>query len=393
MPPNKHFNPSAQHTKVQSYLDQLNVEVASILEENSGRLQEISRLQSELNAYKRAYGTIESEREKLEFEKNEIEKRNEDLEARLKGHRVVALIDGDGSIFNNDLLARGHLGGLQAAGHLSNHLTQYLTQNFGTHPYTLWVYVFLNKRGLMHLLMRQGQQDSAKKLEEFVVGFNQAAHRFSMVDVAPGAYDGTIAYLEDETVASQTFKVIFGGCHDNGYVANLRSHITSGFKDKLILLKGYNEMAFGFSELGLPIMTIPGLFVTEKIKNISNGERHPLPNFSLQREFDASSVTSSEEEKAPSRSSEYWQHSPEDVFYSTRSPATTLFDISRNDDIATDIESRLLETTATGPRRGRQVIPKLVELFLISQLTLILISTSSLSTNVRAEPSLSPYND
>jgi len=185
---------------------------------------------------------------------------------------------------------------------------------------------------------------------------------------------------------------IESGCHDNGYVANLRSHITSGFKDKLILLKGYNETALGFSELGLPIMTIPGLFVTEKIKNISNGERHPLPNFSLQREFDASSVTSFEEEKAPSGSSEYWQHSPEDVFYSTRSPATTLFDISPND-TATDIESRLLETTTTGSRRGRQVIPKLVELFLLSQLTFILIFTSSLSTNVRAEPGLSPYND
>lgn len=55
------------------------------------------------------------------------------------------------------------------------------------------------------------------------------------------------------------------GCHDNGYVTNLRSQITAGYKNKLILLKSYAEMASGIAEMDLPILTIPDLFVAQKL--------------------------------------------------------------------------------------------------------------------------------
>ncbi|THV07766.1 hypothetical protein K435DRAFT_642543, partial [Dendrothele bispora CBS 962.96] len=292
------------------------------------------------------------------------------------GHRVVALIDGDGSIFNNELLSRGHLGGLQAAGQLSEHLTHYLTQNFGTHPYTLWVYVFLNKRGLMHLLTRQGQQDCSRKVEEFVVGFNQAAPRFSMVDVGrakEGADAKIKTYLEDEIRASQTFKVIFSGCHDNGYVANLRSYITSGFKDKLILLKGYNDIAAGFSELRLPIMVIPGLFVTEKIPN---SERHPLSNFAhkrsdsgtskpaAQHDYDASSVASFEDDGAVNGTSNNWQPSTrptaldDTILYNTASPVQSTSGFIPDEDTMTDNEPPTYIFSPGTPRK-RTIDPKI----------------------------------
>jgi hypothetical protein len=56
-------------------------------------------------------------------------------------------------------------------------------QNIGSHQYKLWVYIFLNKRGLFQSLVNQGQPQTAKKLDLFIVGFNQAAERFSMIDV------------------------------------------------------------------------------------------------------------------------------------------------------------------------------------------------------------------
>lgn len=58
------------------------------------------------------------------------------------------------------------------------------------------------------------------------------------------------------------------GCHDNGYVSTIRSHITSGYKHKLILLQSYIEHAAGFDELELPILAIPGLFITQKLVSI-----------------------------------------------------------------------------------------------------------------------------
>jgi hypothetical protein len=59
--------------------------------------------------------------------------------------------------------------------------------------------------------------------------------------------------------------LIILGCHDNGYVTNLRSQITAGFKQKLILLPTYTEIAAGIAELELPVLTIPELFLTEKL--------------------------------------------------------------------------------------------------------------------------------
>lgn len=102
-----------------------------------------------------------------------------------------------------------------------------------------------------------------------------------------------IVHLEDDIRLPQTYKVIFGGqslpltftvslfllhrvplgCHDNGYVTNLRSQITAGFKHKLILLRSYTEMAAGIADLELPVLTIPDLFLTQKL-----GAPHTTPN-------------------------------------------------------------------------------------------------------------------
>jgi hypothetical protein len=50
----------------------------------------------------------------------------------------------------------------------------------------LWVYVFLNRRGLSDTFVRVSRLSAKiarQKLDDFIVGFNQAAERFIMVDV------------------------------------------------------------------------------------------------------------------------------------------------------------------------------------------------------------------
>lgn len=189
---------------------------------------------------------------------------------------------------------------------LSDSILQHLTSNYGAHQYQLWVYVFFNKRGLMEALGRFGNMMAKAKFEDFYMGFNQAAEKFLMVDVGSGkeAADAKIkgkgypllrltvscltqkrtAHLEDDIRLPQTYKVIFGGehpfllsvtrhknersilgCHDNGYVTNLRSLITTGFKQKLILLRSYADLAAGIADLALPVLTIPDLFLTQKL--------------------------------------------------------------------------------------------------------------------------------
>ena len=75
----------------------------------------------------------------------------------------------------------------------------------------------------------------------------------------------SLANLEDETKSPQTLKVIFAGCHDSGYLSTLRSLITAGYKDKLVLMPGYKEMAAGYSGLDLPLLIVPDLFEPSKL--------------------------------------------------------------------------------------------------------------------------------
>ena len=104
--------------------------------------------------------------------------------------------------------------------------------------------------------------------------------------------------LEDEIKLPQTEKIIFGGntkdsffvdleifilsklhcagCHDNGYATTLRSQITAGFKQKLILLRGYADMAAAINELEIPSFNIPELFIPQKLGVIPSPKQSNL---------------------------------------------------------------------------------------------------------------------
>jgi len=91
---------------------------------------------------------------------------------------VVVLIDGDGAIFLPSLIAEGKKGGHEAASRLSESIKAHLDPL----QFQLHVYVFHNRRGLMATLKRCGYAEAAVMFDDFVVGFNQAAERFAMID-------------------------------------------------------------------------------------------------------------------------------------------------------------------------------------------------------------------
>jgi len=72
------------------------------------------------------------------------------------------------------------------------------------------------------------------------------------------------------------------GGHDNGYLASLTALENEGFLRKLILLKGYRELAQEIRNLKLPEVELEGLFMKDKIKthwnnttNKQNAAVHP----------------------------------------------------------------------------------------------------------------------
>ncbi|KXN86378.1 hypothetical protein AN958_10240 [Leucoagaricus sp. SymC.cos] len=238
----------------------------------------IKQLENELTVFKKAYTESNSEKTHLEMKcdqlKRDADRQKELFESQLqqltlpKASRVVVLLDGDGAIFKPQLISSGQAGGRKAAALLLESIKEHVSSLGELHQFQTSVYIFFNKRGLAETLSRCGHPSARVRFEEFISGFNQATERFMMVDVGSDkeAADSKLrAFLEDEIRLPQTYKIIFGGCHDNGYVTTIRSHITSGFKHKLILLKSYSDNAAGFHDLDLPMFSVPNLFISQKL--------------------------------------------------------------------------------------------------------------------------------
>lgn len=263
-------NPSTIQQIIDKYLDGFKGAIVNHVtvqcRDQSERLEEAVRdLEVFKKAYRKAEDDIRAREEKFEQEKQVLNDEIHQLKAvEAREKRVVVLIDGDGAIFLPSLIAEGKKGGHEAA----SRLTESIKAQLEPHQFQLHVYVFHNRRGLIATLKRSGNPEAAIMFDDFVVGFNQAAERFAMIDAGElkeGSDHKMKAYLDDNINSPQTLKVFFGGCHDNGYISALNSYITSGYKEKLILLPGYSDMALGIEKLGLQSLAIPDLFLAEKI--------------------------------------------------------------------------------------------------------------------------------
>ncbi|KAI0068924.1 hypothetical protein BV25DRAFT_1904237 [Artomyces pyxidatus] len=288
---------TARHNAIQQHLHDLSFEVINLADRERDYIRTIEDLKRDLTVYKTTWDafsrdrdlalrdreTAVREKETADIEKQMASQSFEEYKRRaesekeqfikeiqkLQGseHRAICVIDGDGTIFAPELLAAGQEGGRSAARLLTEAVRGHL-QPSGLERYQLLVYIFYNRRGLVDALGLGKLPDARGGFDEFVVGFNQAGGRFLMVDVGSGKDEADAklrVYLEDNVRSPQTLKVFFGGCHDNGYLNSLRSAITDGFRDKLVLLPGYDEVASGIANLGLPSLLVPGLFMRQKI--------------------------------------------------------------------------------------------------------------------------------
>lgn len=115
---------------------------------------------------------------------------------------VLALIDGDGYIFSDELLQRGREGGLEAAQMLNesiiNHVNGSTTQRAGTPNFEkprssspslgqvqVWTYMFFNMKGLKQAVVG-ANICSVDEFEGFMAAFNQANPRLLVNDVHSG---------------------------------------------------------------------------------------------------------------------------------------------------------------------------------------------------------------
>ncbi|RPD82575.1 hypothetical protein L226DRAFT_549286 [Lentinus tigrinus ALCF2SS1-7] len=240
----------------------------------------VEELERELSVWKDAFKTADGDRKVLNKTVLKLERSIGALKE--DNPLIVCLIDGDGNIFSSDLIKQGQFGGRQAAMLLTKGLTDYLSSADPTEASVpgrgqLWLTIYCNKNGLLDTLTNNSVC-TTEEFEAFVLGFNQASPLFSIVDVGNGkeAADSKIKeYLRVFTRFPQTSKVFFGGAHDNGYTSTLNLLQNEGLLDKVILLKGYKDLAHEIHNLNLPQLNIDGVFIQKKLQ--TNGKQKVGP--------------------------------------------------------------------------------------------------------------------
>ncbi|KAI0662803.1 hypothetical protein C8Q70DRAFT_908776 [Cubamyces menziesii] len=230
----------------------------------------VEELERELSVWKEAFKTADGDRKVLNKTVLKLERSIGALKE--DNPLILCLIDGDGNIFSADLIKQGQAGGRQAAMLLTKGLTDYIASIDPTEASVpgrgqVWLTIYCNKSGLVETLTGNAVC-TAEEFEAFVLGFNQSSPLFSIVDVGNGkeAADSKIKEcLRVFTRFPQTSKVFFGGAHDNGYTSTLNLLQNEGLLDKVVLLKGYKDLAHEINSLNLPQLEVEGIFITKKL--------------------------------------------------------------------------------------------------------------------------------
>ena len=101
---------------------------------------------------------------------------------------VLVLIDGDGMIFEDDLLRKGEIGGKEAAAGLWNGIKDHVHNRLPDIPSDcrIMARIYANMKGLSEVCWRAALVEKAGLVEEFYRGFTGSKILFDFVDVGPG---------------------------------------------------------------------------------------------------------------------------------------------------------------------------------------------------------------
>ncbi|KAF8511209.1 hypothetical protein JB92DRAFT_2935975 [Gautieria morchelliformis] len=265
----------------QSHIFHSIVEATKALQERVKRSTEDAELSmTEVEMWKKAFLKEQQRAERAEQQAQSHKRQMAIQVSKDRDSIVLALIDGDGYIFKDELLKRGRDGGREAAQTLNEKILARVGEEEQNRPRVqVWTYFFCNLKGLQQTLVGHDVCTSGE-YEAFMTGFNQANSRFTINDVHSGkeAADSKIkAYLQTWTRFPQVLKVYLGVCHDNGYHPTLAELQSDGLLDKIVLLQGYEQVATEIQSLHLPMLQIDNLFRSEKVPTRIMGDKRVTP--------------------------------------------------------------------------------------------------------------------
>ena len=244
-----------------------------------------------IESYKRLKSDYEEERESRERYKQMAR-------GQERNPFVLVLVDGDGYIFDDDLVSNGAEGGQRAA-HLLNESIMASMRMRGLENCRVMVRVYTNLVGLSKVLSRVKLCGAEKRsLAAFAANFTRSNELFDFVDAGElkENADSKIRALFRQFVDNtQCRHIYFAGCHDVGYINELLPHKNN--REKITLVKNYATHP-EFTRLGMRLEDFPGIFRTTPV-DPSSASNQPYKAPSTPSKIPASTGTPDQAKTKP----------------------------------------------------------------------------------------------
>jgi hypothetical protein len=222
----------------------------------------LEKYETLIESYKRLKSDYEEERDSRERYKQMAR-------GQERNPFVLVLVDGDGYIFDDDLVSNGAEGGQRAAQLLNETIVSSLRTR-GLENCRIMVRVYSNLAGLSKTLSKIKLCGAEKRsLASFAANFTRSNELFDFVDAGElkENADSKIRALFRQFVDNtQCRHIYFAGCHDVGYINELIPHRNN--REKVTLVRNYATHP-EFTRLGMRIEDFPGVFRTTPV-DLSN---------------------------------------------------------------------------------------------------------------------------
>ncbi|MCJ1294113.1 hypothetical protein MMC34_005670 [Xylographa carneopallida] len=237
-------------------IDGLRLQLEDFRQSDQRKLDVIQRLLEEYQELSGKFKNLE-----IDLEVQTSARREMQLKARALDHKpfVLVLVNGDNYVFNDELLKAGTEGGVEAAGLLRDAVQadlKSLDDGISTRPLCGFGSSWTSEIG--------------DRSEQVRGGFTRGQPLFDFVDagVEKEGADHKIRELFDLLVQSNQCKhIIFGGCHDQGYLSLLTPHKKV---DSCITLLKATTCNKKFRALGYRATEFPAVFKSVHLPENSN---------------------------------------------------------------------------------------------------------------------------
>ncbi|KAF2432035.1 hypothetical protein EJ08DRAFT_609735 [Tothia fuscella] len=235
-------------------------------------METLQRLVSMESKYKATYRDYESERTFRHHWQDKAESAERDLltiQTNVEANSFIqVLIDGDAAYFHDALIQAGADGASQAAHKLLVEIKNHLASRGIDSDLPVFVNIYANVGGLAGKLTYLGLIDGPGDMHNFVRAFNTSQPLFNFVDVGSGKEkaDHKIREMFRIQLSNKQCKhIIFGGCHDNGYLTILEQYRHDNDTSSRISLLETIPAQAGFYALNIKMSRFPSVFRAESL--------------------------------------------------------------------------------------------------------------------------------